>query len=67
MDYYARRQKTISIIDKMVELGSYSQEQIEMAILRETGLSKRFVNSYVVGMTGLGKFKVTEKGEVVNV
>jgi len=64
MDFYQRKSKTLAIIDKMIEAGAFSIEQIELAVLKETQMSKRFVTDYINKMVTSDRYKVCENGQV---
>jgi hypothetical protein len=63
MDYYERKAQTIQIIDGMIEKGYFNLEDLQYAVLKNTGMGAKFVTDYV--NTGVLRglfFKNREKG-----
>ena len=72
MDYYERKNKTIELIDTMIEKASFTRDDIIYSVLKYTGMSGRFVDSYInLGVTrdsisvdkdkGIVRFKEVKK------
>lgn len=47
MDYYERKRKTLEIIDGLIEKGEFTRDDIQLAVLKNTLLGKKFVNDYI--------------------
>jgi len=64
MSYNLEKLKALTIIDKMVDSGTYNPSEIELAVLKTTGLGKGVVNTYINLNLKVGKFKISGGGNV---
>ncbi len=47
MDYYERKSKSLGIIDRLIERGCFTRDDIILAVLKNTQIGKKFVNDYI--------------------
>lgn len=59
-DHQNKRKEAAKFINKLIQEGKYTIEEINYEVLMEFGSSKKFVNSFIEDLVNLKKAKIKE-------
>ena len=67
MNYYERKETALHIIDELIEKGSFTIEDINLAVLKNTLLGKGFVNNYIDDGLKRGAYEIEKKNFYIRI